>query len=146
MILYLALVIRVFPLLLIFQSQPQDAGIHFLSGDVYSFEQIKEMAAKSNKPVFIDFWATWCGPCKVMDRDVLSKQEVGEKFNTSFINYKVDVDKGPGPELRKLFQVSSLPSYVFVKPNGEVLLRMEGISTPKFFLEDALFAERQFRK
>ncbi len=124
----------------------EEKGIQFLSAEQYSFEEIKQMAQKENKPIFIDFWATWCGPCKVMEKEVLSQPEVGEKFNISFINYKADVDKSPGRELRNLFQVSSLPSYVFVKPNGDILLRTEGMSTVKFFMEDAGFAERQFRE
>jgi thiol:disulfide interchange protein len=112
-------------------------GVKFLSGQDYTFEQIQEIAQKENKLIFVDFWASWCGPCRQMERDVFSDALVADRFNSSFINYKVDVDQSPGKEMRHKYRIYSLPTTVFFKPDGELIVRLEGMTTVKFLLEDA---------
>ena len=45
--------------------------------------------------MFIDAYATWCGPCKYMDKNVFSNAEVAAYYNKNFVSYKLDVDKEP---------------------------------------------------
>jgi thioredoxin-related protein len=72
-----------------------------------------------------------------MERDVFSNEQVADRFNSSFINYKVDVDQSPGKEMRQQYRIYSLPTTVFFKPDGELIVRLEGMTTVKFLLEDA---------
>ena len=55
-----------------------------------SYTEAIELAAKENKMVFIDFYTTWCGPCKRMSKEVFPQQEVGEYFNRTFISLKLE--------------------------------------------------------
>ena len=69
---------------------------------------------KSEKPVLLDFWASWCGPCKMLS-PVIAK--VAEKYDGKIKVGKVNVDEQP--ELADAFSVSSIPLLAVMK-NGEV--------------------------
>lgn len=126
-----------FCLLSFFSPADELEGIQFYQAFEYSFGQILQMAQKEDKLIFVDFWASWCGPCKQMEREVFSNPEVADRFNSSFINYKVDVDRSPGKEMRQQYRIYSLPTTVFFKPDGELIIRLEGMTTVRFLLEDA---------
>ncbi len=70
---------------------------------------------KSDKPVLLDFWASWCGPCKMLS-PVIS--QIAEKYEGKIKVGKVNVDEEP--ELANRFQVSSIPMVVVMK-NGTVV-------------------------
>lgn len=133
---------RVFISLVIFLTSFSflNPGIDFKLGDSYSFETIKEEALKQDKVIFIDLFATWCGPCKKMEAEVFNKEAVGQKYNPSFVNYKVDIQSPEGAKVAKRYNINSYPTYLFLKPNGEVLYRLEGVFTPDGMIEEADFA------
>ena len=64
-----------------------------------NFEQTKEWkkivkkAKKEKKLIFVDCYTTWCGPCKMLARDVFTKDEVADFFNAHFVNAKFDMEK-----------------------------------------------------
>ena len=61
-------------------------------------------AKKENKVIFVDIYATWCGPCKLLKKTTFTDKEVGEYFNTNFINAAYDGEKEEGsrPDQRAL--------------------------------------------
>ncbi|KAJ3478879.1 hypothetical protein NLI96_g9451 [Meripilus lineatus] len=80
---------------------------------ITSLAEFKEVIAKGN-PVFIDFWATWCGPCRVIS-------PIFEKLSDQFPNaefYKVDVDEQP--DISQEVGVRAMPTFIAFK-NGEKL-------------------------
>ena len=91
-------------------------------------------------------YADWCGPCKYMDANVFSKEPVAMKFNTRFVNFKVDAEDFDGFNVARKYNVRSYPTYLFLKPDGEVLYRLEGVYTVEGMLEEAKFAEELFNK
>ncbi len=81
-------------------------------------------AKQSGRPLLVHFSATWCPPCKTMERDVLHTRDVQEVLSKHFVAVMVDDDAEP--ELGVQFKVRSLPSDIVVAPDGVVLLRSEG--------------------
>lgn len=86
---------------------------------------------KGDKPCIIDFYATWCGPCK---RLAPVMEELAEEYCDSIIIYKVDTDKER--ELAYYFQISSVPSLLFI-PVGDRPQMARG-ALPKDILQQAI--------
>lgn len=110
------------------------AGVVFVDGD---WESILNRAGEEDKLIFLDAYAVWCGPCKAMDRDVFPRPEVGEFFNTQFINVKRDMEKGEGLTLRERYDVRAYPTYLFINSKGEEVHRIVGSSSAEAFVERA---------
>lgn len=126
------------------QSSESEAGIKFETG---VWKDILTKAKSENKYVFLDAFTTWCGPCKLMDQHVYPKTEVGEFFNKNFVNAKIDMEKGEGLELAKLYKVKAYPSYLFVDGNGELVHRAVGFMQAPAFIKmssNALDPEKQY--
>ena len=89
-------------------------SIDFVSNSDYSLTEVIEMAEAQNKLVFMDFHADWCLPCKLLDEEVFNQREVYSYFNRNFINYKVDVEKGNGANLKLMYGANELPTLLFI--------------------------------
>lgn len=100
-----------------------------------TFQEALDLAKKSGKLVFIDAYAEWCGPCKYMDKNIFSKPDVGDFYNKTFVNLKVDMEKGEGPTLSKKYNVRAYPSFLFVNSNGELVFKSVGGRNAKQFIE-----------
>ncbi len=120
-------------------------GIEFKEG---SWSEILNEAKKQNKLIFIDIYTTWCGPCKMMSAKVFTVNIIGEKFNESFVNFKIDAEKGEGIELTKKYAIAAYPTYLFVNGNGDLVYRAMGaMPAEKFIVEadKALLAGKTFK-
>ena len=104
-----------------------------------NFEQTKEWkkivkkAKKEKKLIFVDCYTSWCGPCKILARDVFTKDEVADFFNTRFVNAKFDMEKDTdGVMLKKRFEVKFFPTLLFIDPESEEILhRLVGAGRPE---------------
>lgn len=98
-------------------------GIEFFKG---SFDEAKAEARAQGKLIFMDAYAVWCGPCKMMSNNVFPQKSVGDFFNANFINMKVDMEKGEGLTLRKQYGVSAYPTMMLIDGDGEVVQQIKG--------------------
>ena len=102
-------------------------GINFESGNL---DAVLEKARKENKMVFIDAYATWCGPCKWMAKNVFPDAEVGKYFNENVVAMTIDVERGEGPSVKAKYAIDGMPGYLFMDSKGSVIYRGMG-SMPK---------------
>ena len=79
----------------------------------------------ADKPVLVDFWATWCGPCLQMAPAV---SQLADEYKDRAIVAKVDVDKNPG--ISKKYDISAIPTFI-VFHQGEEVMRYTGSTTIK---------------
>lgn len=117
-----------------------------------TWQQIKESARQENKYIFIDAFATWCGPCKAMDMNVYTNKSVGKVLNNEFISVKVQMDstQNDNEEVRKWYadahilmheyKVSAFPTFLFFSPDGRIIHKSEGYRDTTAFIELARFA------
>ncbi len=85
-------------------------------------DNFEQEVINSDKPVLIDFWAPWCGPCRMVGPTV---EQVAEEKDTVKVG-KVNVDEQP--ELAQAFSVMSIPTLVVMK-NGKVANRVVGVQS-----------------
>ena len=120
-------------LALVLGSAAAQAQVKF---ETKSTDAVREMAVKTGKLVFIDLYASWCPPCRMMERQVFSRKDVGEFMDQRFVAAKYDVDKTTGRELMKKYGEGSIPLYLVFDTQGEVLGRIQGATDAETFMEN----------
>ncbi len=99
------------------------------------FKQAVAKAQQTGKKIFLDCYTSWCGPCKMMARDVFPQEKVGEFMNASYVNIQIDMEKGEGPELAKKWEVSAYPTFIIFNSNGQEIGRFLGGSNADEFIK-----------
>lgn len=101
----------------------QESGIQF---DRSVWADVLKSAKANNKLIFLDAYTTWCGPCKMMTKNVFPDKAVGEYFNANFVSVKMDMEKGEGIELAKNYNIKAYPTLLFVDGDGNLVHRYTG--------------------
>jgi thiol-disulfide isomerase/thioredoxin len=121
------LLFLLFPLAVSAQS-----GIQFQN---LSWEAALKKASETNKLIFLDAYATWCGPCKTIEKYTFTDAKVGAYFNANFINMRLDMEDYPGVELAELYDVVLYPTLLFINGKGELVHRGCGAVQPEDLLQ-----------
>ncbi len=108
-------------------------GIQFFEG---SFDEALAEAKNSNKLIFLDAYASWCGPCKMMAAEIFPLEDVGNFYNDNFINVKMDMEKGEGPGLAEKYSVQFYPTYLYIGSDGNAVHQGAGYKPGEDFIED----------
>lgn len=101
-----------------------------------TFKEALEMSKKENKLIFLDAYTKWCGPCKIMDKNIFSLESVGDILNSDFINVKFDMEEGEGKEIAKRYGISSYPTYLIIRGDGLMQYSFSGVKTKKDFIDE----------
>jgi len=88
--------------------------------EIKSTQQFKQDVLNSNHPVFVDFWATWCGPCQMVSSIV---EELEKEYEDKVNFIKVDVDQNK--ELASKYNILSIPTLAIFR-NGQVVAQAAG--------------------
>ena len=100
-----------------------------------SLDEAQKVAEKENKLIFMDAFATWCGPCKKMDASVFKNKDVAAYFNENFVNVKMDIEKNEGPAIQQKYKIRSVPTLLFMSTDGTVKHRAIGFMSSDDFLK-----------
>ena len=109
-----------------------------IKGTVFEKGTLKELlakAAKEKKYLFVDVYATWCGPCKAMATQVFPQEKVGNYFNKTFVNAKFDAEKGEGIDVAKKYGVRAYPTFLILDKDGTEVGRIVGGADGDMFIE-----------
>ena len=93
-------------------------GIQFFKG---TFAQALAKAKSEGKPLFVDFYAVWCGPCKKMEKQIFTQPEVGEYFNKHFVAVQLDAEKPENVDVAKTYKVEAFPTLGIFDGEGKAL-------------------------
>jgi len=128
-------------------SIAQSQGIAFEHG--VSWQEVLQKAQKENKYVFVDCYTTWCGPCKLMDKNIYPIDSVGMFMNDRFISVRMQMDttSQDNDEIRQWYamarsfgekyHIGAYPSYLFFSSDGQALHKDIGSKNIKGFLSMA---------
>lgn len=94
----------------------------------YDIDEAMKDAARSNRKIFVDFMASWCGPCKMLDREVLQTEDFKQNYSKSFVFLKIDVDQQPAVSSK--YGITAMPTQMILDKDGNVLGKTVGYGGP----------------
>ncbi len=113
-------------------------GVVFFSG---SYDNLLREARKQKKPIVLEFWAAWCGPCQKLDKETFKNKNLGEYIKDNYLIYKVDIDTFDGMEIVDRFAVDVFPTMLVLDNKGHQISKMNGFY-PASFLQKELEVTR----
>ncbi|NNC95367.1 MAG: thioredoxin fold domain-containing protein [Chitinophagales bacterium] len=93
----------------------------------FAYSEFAEFAKMVDKPYFVDFYATWCAPCKLMDELVYSDPEIADHVNANLLAYKVNVEFFDGMDISETYNVKQYPTILFFNSDGKMVGRESGL-------------------
>ena len=99
-----------------------------------TWESALKKAKQEDKIIFVDAYTTWCGPCKMMAKNVFTDNDVARFYNDQFVNMKIDMEKGEGLLFARAYDVEAYPTFLFIDARGEIAHKGLGYMNPKRFI------------
>lgn len=92
-----------------------------------SLAEALTLAQQEQKPVFVDFYTDWCGPCKMMMREVFPQKDLGHYLNSRFICIKLNAEK-EGKDAARQYGVNAYPTLMVIAPDGKEVMKRVGMA------------------
>ncbi|MGA2747664.1 MAG: thioredoxin family protein [Verrucomicrobiota bacterium] len=99
-----------------------------------SFEAASKQAAQTGKIVLVDFYTTWCGPCKMLDKTTWTDPAVIQLLDQKTVALRIDAEKETA--LAQRYKIQAYPSVLLIKPDGTEIDRLVGYKEPTAFIAD----------
>ncbi|MCF0062069.1 thioredoxin family protein [Dyadobacter chenwenxiniae] len=125
------------------ETKAEEKGIQFTEA---KWAEILKKAKAENKIIFFDAYTTWCGPCKMMQKNVFTRDDVAAVFNKDFINVKYDMESGEGLKLAGKYPLEAYPTLFFIDAKGKVVKQVIGYQTPEKLIELAKSVQKKSPK
>ncbi len=100
------------------KEQKDPHSIIFTDG---TFNDVLKKAAAQHKFVFVDAYASWCGPCKLLKATTFHNKKAADFYNANFVNISIDMEKGEGPQLAQAWGITAYPTLIVFAPDGKPL-------------------------
>jgi thiol:disulfide interchange protein len=84
-----------------------------------SWTEALKQAARQNKYIFVDAYASWCGPCKMLKATTFKNNKVADFYNDNFVNVAIDMEKGQGPALATEWGLQAYPTMIIFTSKGK---------------------------
>jgi len=141
----------------VLNAQDTTQGIHFKKQ--LDWVQVKQMAKAQNKFIFVDCYATWCGPCRQMDNLVYTDPGVGKIYDSLFVSVKIQIDRtsndsewikawyATAGEFASGYSINAFPSFLFFSPEGIPVHKAVGTMPVSGFIQlakDAINPDKQY--
>ncbi|MEM9917023.1 MAG: thioredoxin family protein [Bacteroidota bacterium] len=124
------LLVLVLPLLI--GAGTSSTRVKFINGNL---NFAKEKAAQEGKLYFIDFYASWCMPCRWMDETTFSDRQLTTYVSENYIPVKIDIDDFDGYAYKQLYNIKMLPSILIFNSQGKLLAQYEESMAPSKLLK-----------
>jgi thiol:disulfide interchange protein len=95
-----------------------------------SWTEALKQAAKQKKYIFVDAYATWCGPCKMLKATTFKNNKVADFYNDNFVNVAIDMEKGQGPALAAEWGLRAYPTMIIFDSKGKPISGTVGYIKP----------------
>ena len=107
-------------------------GIVFIEN---SWIEALHQAQVQNKYIFVDAYATWCGPCNLLKNTTFKDKKVTAFYNEHFINLSMDMERGEGPDLANQWGITAYPTLIVFDSNGKPVFGAMGFMRAKDLLK-----------
>lgn len=130
------------------EKKVTETGVNFIH-KVVNWDAVVAQAKKENKYIFVDCFTTWCGPCKYVSSKIFPMKSVGEFYNKSFVNVKLQIDetakdnadvvasKKVAKEFESKYKIAVYPTFLVFDNSGKLVHKFCGAGDDKFMIENA---------
>ena len=121
-------------------SQTNDRQINFTAA---TWAEALKQASAQNKLIFVDAYATWCGPCKMLKATTFKNPKAATFYNKNFINTALNMESGKNPYLAQEWGMRAYPTLIVFNSKGQIILNTVGYITAADLLR---FGEEALRR